>query len=54
MLMERQKKTEKFYWERDQLTDRITNQFTINLEVESDEDDLEEEKKKKIRIMKNT
>ena len=34
-------KTEKFYWERDQLTDPIT----INLEVESDEDDLEEEKK---------
>ena len=36
-------KIEKFYWERDQLTDRITDQFVINLEVESD-DDLEEEK----------
>ena len=37
-------KIEKFYWERDQLTDRITDQFVINLEVESEEDDLEDEK----------
>ena len=37
-------KIENFYWERDQLTDRITDQFVINLEVESEEDDLEEEK----------
>ena len=36
-------KIEKFYWERDQLTDRIIEQFVINLEVESD-DDLDEEK----------
>ena len=47
-------KTEKFYWERDQLTDRITNQFSINLEVESDEVDLEEEKKEVKNNEENT
>ena len=41
-------KLENFYWKRDQLTDRITDQFIIRIGPDSDDKDFDEEEESTI------